>query len=229
MTDRKTPPERPGDITQDLKYLRFVDPNDKTKIFQLAVIDTGETTPEGVKIYALSMDPSSGGTRGSMILPNTEVGIPTTLYPVTFALHGSELFSHFQTAPAGRVGIPISIAGAGQDRLIFTESSVILYPDDEFTFPLLQIHRSQKYLGILYHSFTDSEPGEIAFEEYHYFIDNGASKKAVITTVIELNSSNQELVIDRECIGSRMDVVLWSDDSNVGTHSVYMALTGKVN
>ena len=54
MTDG---PQNPGDLQQqNLKYLRFADPEDPTKIIQVALVDTGLTTGDAIPIYALRVD-----------------------------------------------------------------------------------------------------------------------------------------------------------------------------
>ena len=54
-------PQKPSD--QLTKFLRFIDPNDPTKIMELAVKDTGEVTPDNHKIYALHVDVSEFGAK----------------------------------------------------------------------------------------------------------------------------------------------------------------------
>jgi len=57
-------PQKPGDLDkQNLKWLRFVDPEDPTNIIQLALTDTGAVTADGVPIYALTVDPSEVGSK----------------------------------------------------------------------------------------------------------------------------------------------------------------------
>jgi len=64
-------PTRPGHLNmQNLKYLRFVDPEDETKIVQIALVDTGSVTGDDVPIYALGVGSGSG-----VLTP----GLPTTL------------------------------------------------------------------------------------------------------------------------------------------------------
>lgn len=46
-----------------IKWLRFIDPNDPEALMELAVKDTGETTPDGKKIYALVVDSSEVGAK----------------------------------------------------------------------------------------------------------------------------------------------------------------------
>jgi hypothetical protein len=54
MTDG---PQNPGDLGhQNLKYLRFVDPEDPTAIIQLGLVDTGLTTVDNIPIYAQLVD-----------------------------------------------------------------------------------------------------------------------------------------------------------------------------
>jgi hypothetical protein len=45
-------PTKPSDINLP-KFMRFADPDDPTKVIELAVVDTGAVTPDGFKIMAL--------------------------------------------------------------------------------------------------------------------------------------------------------------------------------
>lgn len=50
-------PLKPGDLQlQNLKYLRFVDPEDTEAIIQLALVDTGSVTGDGIPIHAPRVD-----------------------------------------------------------------------------------------------------------------------------------------------------------------------------
>ena len=50
--------------TQAIKFLRFIDPNDSTKVIALQLVDTGLTAGDGAKIYALGM---SGGGAATLL------------------------------------------------------------------------------------------------------------------------------------------------------------------
>lgn len=67
-------PEKPGDLMQNLKYLRFVDPNDSTKIVQLALVDSGTLAADGTRIFTLGV--------------NTAGALPSPSLP-SIAIHGS--------------------------------------------------------------------------------------------------------------------------------------------
>lgn len=84
-------PEKPGDLNmQNLKYLRFVDPEDSTKIIQIALEDTGAVTADGTRIYTLGVSAGGGAplpiatqrpnaqTSGSLTMNNTLLPLPTT-------------------------------------------------------------------------------------------------------------------------------------------------------
>lgn len=54
MSAQKKVPEEPSDLSkQNLKFLRFVDPEDSTKIFELAAVDTGNPAGDGTRRYSL--------------------------------------------------------------------------------------------------------------------------------------------------------------------------------
>ena len=70
-------PKKPGELLQDLRFLRFVDPEDATKLVQIALVDTGTTTADGTKIYSLGVGSSSGPVPAmpSTILPNAPIAV----------------------------------------------------------------------------------------------------------------------------------------------------------
>lgn len=55
-------PQKPSDVKLP-RFLRFVDPAEPKEVAELAVKDTGETTPDGKRIYALHMDMSEVGSK----------------------------------------------------------------------------------------------------------------------------------------------------------------------
>lgn len=65
-------PDKPSELKGQV-YLRFVDPQDDSKVIQVGLIDTGLTAPDTTKIYALS---TAGATGPVPVIPPSLVPNP---------------------------------------------------------------------------------------------------------------------------------------------------------
>ena len=86
------PPTKAGEITptQSTIYMRVIDPNDTSKIVQIGMTDTGNTLPDGTKIYNIDVSGSTltaiaaavkkpnARTGGTIVTDGTLQSLPTT-------------------------------------------------------------------------------------------------------------------------------------------------------
>ncbi len=135
MSVQKKVPEKPSDLSgQNLKFLRFVDPEDSTKIFELAAVDTGDPAGDGTRRYSLV----TGGLGGpSPSLPTSiPANPPVAVTAAAVALPTNTLVNSVMIRAPGGVGGNIASVWIGGDNTVTIGSGYELVPGSWVSIPI---------------------------------------------------------------------------------------------
>lgn len=201
MSQEDGRPQKPSDVKLP-RYLRFVDPDDPTDVGQFAIVDTGVTTPDGKKIYAIAVSQTGPGGEGAYSED------PMILFP-------------YNRSGMAEVCTEVALAGARKETLLGTTSNVQVDPSTSSVNDLLEFFKCRRVQGFFEHS--AEAPGvtlEIDFKDiYHY---NGFSVYVRRRLTIPLDVTNQFMHINLPAYASYGKVSVINQSGDIMSYKMFL-------